>query len=94
MTVEQTTTPATVPNNRLQLSKITQQGQYVNPQTGHLLVISEKIEKALQSGPDLFESFVAKDQSALEFMKVSDDPKLPIDEMRTAVSKLSLPVNF
>lgn len=87
-------TPTGVASDRLHLSKISKQGQYVNPQTGHLLIIDEKIEKALQSGPDLFKGFIAKDQGALDFMKVSDNPKLPIDEIRTAVSKLSLPVNF
>jgi len=77
-----------------QIDEITTQGQYVNRQTGQLLIVDEQVEKALNVGGSLFSRFICQDSSALEFVKVSENPHLPFDETRIQAASLSLPVWF
>lgn len=79
---------------RFSLGKITQQGQYVNRQTGHLLVVNEEIETLLKNDVQIFKSFIAKDPIALEYTQVSENPKLPLEEVRIKAGNLKLPIGF
>ena len=94
MTITQQSKPITGVEQLLPLGKITQRGQYVNRLSGHLLIIDENLEKSLRNSEGLFKGFIAKDLGALEYLKVSENHQLPLEETRSAVAKLSLPVNF
>lgn len=79
---------------RFSLGKITQRGQYINRQTGHLLVVDEEVETLLKNNVQIFRSFIAKDPLALEYTRVSENPKLPLEEVRIKAGILKLPISF
>jgi hypothetical protein len=76
------------------LEQITRQGQYVNRKTGHLLVVDEQLKQGVKLNANLFGRFVSKDPAALEYVMVSENPHLSMEETRTKVASLSLPVSF
>jgi hypothetical protein len=94
MSINVQTKPEIQVEQRFQLSEIARQGQYVNTQTGHLLVVDEHVEKALENGSNLFKCFIAKDPASLEYLKVSQNPQLSVEEMRTKVASLNLTIGF
>lgn len=80
----------------LQLGQITEQGQYVNRQTGVLLVVDPQVAGSINVGGNLFGRFITSEEQASlnEFVLVSQNPHQAFDETRIESAKLNLPISF